>query len=147
MNTHPGAVPPALVQGLLTMAWVGVNTWVVLDLVLAVLEQIGIRGGMELKVVVALVIMAVQLGLALHGFYAIRAFEKYTVPLTIAVMVVMTGVALARTQLDRSAATADTPGEKLTAITQLVTAIGVGWGLTWIPYGKFNTRGLVSLAG
>ncbi len=135
-----GAVLPALVQGLLTMAWVGVNTWVVLDLVLAVLEQIGIKGGMELKVVVALVIMAVQLALALYGFYAIRAFEKYTVPLTIAVMVVMTVVALGRTHLDWTIATVHTPREKLTAITQLVTAIGVGWGLTWIPYAADYSR-------
>ncbi|WP_454198648.1 purine-cytosine permease family protein [Nocardia sp. Marseille-Q1738] len=135
-----GAVLPALVQGLLTMAWVGVNTWVVLDLVLAVLEQIGVRGGMELKVVVAAVIMVVQLALALYGFYAIRTFEKYTVPLTIAVMVAMTVVALARTHLDWTRAAAETPGEKFTAITQLVTAIGVGWGLTWIPYAADYSR-------
>ncbi|MFE7798551.1 purine-cytosine permease family protein [Nocardia sp. NPDC057440] len=135
-----GAALPALVQGLLTMAWVGVNTWVVLDLVLAVLEQIGIRGGMELKVVVAAVIMVIQLALALYGFYAIRTFEKYTVPVTIAVMVAMTVVALARTHLDWTAAPAATPGGKLTAITQLVTAIGVGWGLTWIPYAADYSR-------
>lgn len=135
-----GAALPALVQGLLTMAWVGVNTWVVLDLVLAVLDQLGIHGGLGLKILVAVVIMGVQLGLALYGFYAIRAFEKYSVPLTIAVMLVMTVVALARTQLDWSTATADTPAEKLTAATQLVTAIGVGWGLTWIPYAADYSR-------
>lgn len=135
-----GAALPAIVQGLLTMAWVGVNSWVVLDLVLAVLEQIGIRGGLGLKIAVAAVIMAVQLALALYGFYAIRAFEKYTVPLTVAVMMVMTVVALARTHLDWSPAKADTPAEKLTAITQLVTAIGVGWGLTWIPYAADYSR-------
>lgn len=135
-----GAVLPALVQGLLTMAWVGVNTWVVLDLVLAVLEEIGIQGGMELKVVVATAIMVIQLALALYGFYAIRTFEKYTVPLTIAVMVAMTVVALARTHLDWTAAAAPTPGQKLTAVTQLITAIGVGWGLTWIPYAADYSR-------
>ncbi|WP_406230752.1 purine-cytosine permease family protein [Nocardia sp. NBC_01009] len=135
-----GAVLPALVQGLLTMAWVGVNTWVVLDLVLAVLEEIGIRGGMELKVLVATAIMMIQLALALYGFYAIRTFEKYTVPLTIAVMVAMTVVALARTHLDWTAAAAPTPGQKLTAVTQLITAIGVGWGLTWIPYAADYSR-------
>lgn len=135
-----GAALPALVQGLLTMAWVGVNTWVVLDLVLAVLDQLGVSGGLGLKIVVAAAIMAVQLGLALYGFYAIRTFEKYSVPLTIAVMLVMTVVALARTHLDWSLATADTPGEKLTAATQLITAIGVGWGLTWIPYAADYSR-------
>ncbi|WP_433207932.1 cytosine permease [Nocardia sp. CA-107356] len=135
-----GAVLPAVVQGLLTMAWVGVNTWVVLDLVLAVLDQLGVRGGMELKVIVAAAIMAVQLAIALYGFYAIRTFEKYTVPLTIAVMMVMTVVALGRTHLDWTVSAADSPGAKLTAITQLVTAIGVGWGLTWIPYAADYSR-------
>ncbi|MFB8006042.1 purine-cytosine permease family protein [Nocardia sp. NPDC056000] len=135
-----GAALPALVQGLLTMAWVGVNTWVVLDLVLAVLDQLGISGGLGLRIVVAAVIMVVQLGLALYGFYAIRTFEKYTVPLTIAVMVVMTVLALGRTQLNWSTAVTDTPGEKLTAITQLITAIGIGWGLTWIPYAADYSR-------
>ena len=37
-----------------------------------------------LDFVVAAAIMGIQLGLALYGFYAIRSFEKYTVPVTVA---------------------------------------------------------------
>ena len=37
-----GAYMPGVAQLLLTMGWVGVNTWVVLDLVLGVLDKIGI---------------------------------------------------------------------------------------------------------
>ena len=48
-----GAIVPGVVQFFLTMGWVGVNTWVVLDLVLAVLGGVryhrrhvaGVRGG------------------------------------------------------------------------------------------------------
>ncbi len=127
-------------QGLLTMAWVGVNTWVVLDLVLAVLEQLGITGGRGLEYLVAAVIMVVQLGLALYGFYAIRTFEKYTVPATVVVMVIMTVLALAGTEVDWTGRTAITPGEKLTAVTQLLTAIGIGWGISWIPYSADYSR-------
>src|SRR5690606_34641619 len=58
-----GAIVPGVVQGLLAMGWVGVNTWVVLDLVIAILAQLGIHGGLGLKYLVAGVIMAVQLGL------------------------------------------------------------------------------------
>ena len=81
-----------------------------------------------------------QLGLALYGFYAIRSFEKYTVPATVVVMAVMTVVAMShRRQLDLPARR-PTPGDKVTAITQLLTAIGIGWGLTWIPYASDYSR-------
>jgi NCS1 family nucleobase:cation symporter-1 len=110
-----GAIVPGLIQCLLTMAWVGVNTWVVLDLVLAVLGKLGIHGGAGLEYVVAAAIMLVQLALALYGFYAIRTFEKYTVPLTVLVMAIMTVLALSRTDLHWTAATASTPADKLSS--------------------------------
>ena len=136
-----GAVIPGVVQFFLTMGWVGVNTWVVLDLVMAILAEVGVTGGVWLDFVVASSIMAVQLGLALYGFYAIRSFEKYTVPATVLVMAAMTAMAIATTDVNWSmAGTALEPGEKFTAITQLLTAIGIGWGLTWIPYASDYSR-------
>ena len=135
-----GAIIPGIVQCLLTMAWVGVNTWVVLDLVMAVLAKLGVHGGVLLEYLVAAVIMVVQLALALYGFYAIRTFEKYTVPATVLVMAVMTVLALSRADLHWTAATAVSPGDKLTAATQLMTAIGIGWGLTWLPYSADYSR-------
>ncbi|MFF0307391.1 cytosine permease [Streptosporangium sp. NPDC004379] len=135
-----GAVVPGLVQGLLTMGWVGVNTWVVLDLVMAILQRFGVEGGAGLKYGVAAIIMAVQLGLALYGFYAIRTFEKYTVPITVLIMVIMTVIALSRTTLDWTATTAVTPVSKVTAVTQLLTAIGIGWGISWLPYSADYSR-------
>ncbi|MFB9902843.1 cytosine permease [Allokutzneria oryzae] len=135
-----GAVVPGVVQGLLTMAWVGVNTWVVLDLMLAVLRQLGVEGGPWLKYVVAAVIMIAQLWLALYGFYAIRTFEKYTVPATVLVMAVMTVLALSQAKLDWTAAAATTVPDKVTAVTQLLTAIGVGWGISWVPYSADYSR-------
>ena len=136
-----GAVIPGVVQFFLTMGWVGVNTWVVLDLVMAILAEVGITGGVWLDFLVAASIMAVQLGLALYGFYAIRSFEKYTVPATVLVMAAMTAMAIATTDVNWSlAGTALAPGEKFTAVTQLLTAIGIGWGLTWIPYASDYSR-------
>ncbi|WP_226900010.1 purine-cytosine permease family protein [Nonomuraea phyllanthi] len=135
-----GAVVPGVVQGLLTMGWVGVNTWVVLDLVLAILAQLGVHGGTGLKYLVALVIMAAQLVLALYGFYAIRTFEKYTVPATVLVMAVMTVLAVAHADTDWTTAAAATTGSKVTAVTQLLTAIGIGWGISWLPYSADYSR-------
>ncbi|MBB4913210.1 cytosine permease [Streptosporangium saharense] len=135
-----GAVVPGVIQGLLAMGWVGVNTWVVLDLVLAVLARMGVEGGPVLRYLVAGLIMAVQLGLAVYGFYAIRTFEKYTVPLTVVVMVIMTVVALTQTKINWTHATAPDTGSRITAITQLLTAIGVGWGVSWLPYSADYSR-------
>lgn len=136
-----GAAVPGVVQFFLTMGWVGVNTWVVLDLVLAILAEVGVTGGAWLDFLVAAGIMAVQLGLALYGFYAIRSFEKYTVPATVVVMALMTVMAIVTTDVNWSlAGTALAPGEKVTAVTQLLTAIGIGWGLTWIPYASDYSR-------
>jgi NCS1 nucleoside transporter family len=135
-----GAVVPGLVQGLLTMGWVGVNTWVVLDLVIEILGQMGVHGGTGLRYVVAALIMAAQLALALYGFYAIRTFEKYTVPATVLVMLAMTVLALSQAEPNWTAATASTAGDKFTAVTQLLTAIGIGWGISWVPYSADYSR-------
>jgi nucleobase:cation symporter-1, NCS1 family len=135
-----GSIVPGVVQFLLTMGWVGVNTWVVLDLVLAVLAEFGVTGGVWLEFAVASAIMAIQLALALYGFYAIRSFEKYTVPATVLVMAVMTVLALVTTDVSWSSGTTADPGAKFTAITQLLTAIGIGWGITWIPYASDYSR-------
>jgi nucleobase:cation symporter-1, NCS1 family len=136
-----GAAVPGVIQFLLTMGWVGVNTWVVLDLVTAILGQVGIVETVWLDVAVAAGIMAVQLGLALYGFYAIRSFEKYTVPATVLVMAVMTVLAIATTDVHwTGTGAASSSGDKVTAVTQLLTAIGIGWGLTWIPYASDYSR-------
>ena len=136
-----GSVVPGVMQFLLTMGWVGVNTWVVLDLVLAILKELGVGDAPWLDFVVAAAIMGIQLGLALYGFYAIRSFEKYTVPVTVLVMAGMTVLAMVTTDVDWSkSGTAVGAGDKFTAVTQLLTAIGIGWGLTWIPYASDYSR-------
>lgn len=135
-----GAAIPGIIQGLLTMAWVGVNTWVVLDLAMAILDKLGVTGGTGLKYAVAAVIMLLQLGLALYGFYAIRTFEKWTVPATVVVMAVMTVIALNETGVSWTTGGGLSGGDKVTAITQLLTAIGVGWGISWVPYSADYSR-------
>lgn len=61
-------------------------------------------------------------------------------PATALVMVVMTVLALGQTELSWTASTATDPGAKLTAVTQLLTAIGIGWGISWIPYSADYSR-------
>jgi NCS1 family nucleobase:cation symporter-1 len=134
-----GAYVPGVAQLLLTMGWVGVNTWVVLDLTLGVLAELGIEGGTGLKYVIGFVLMASQAVIAIYGFYLIRTFEKYTVPIAALIMVVMSVLAWTETDVVWNESTVS-GADKFTAITQLLTAIGVGWGISWLTYSSDYTR-------
>jgi NCS1 family nucleobase:cation symporter-1 len=134
-----GAYVPAVAQLLLTMGWVGVNTWVVLDLTLGVLDELGVSGGTGLKYAIGFALMALQAVIAIYGFYLIRTFEKYTVPVAALIMVVMSVLAWTKSDITWSHSTVH-GADKLTSISQLLTAIGIGWGISWFTYSSDYTR-------
>jgi NCS1 nucleoside transporter family len=135
-----GAYLPAVAQLLMTMGWLGVNTWVVLDLVLGIFKHMGYDNpGTGTKYAVGIAIMAVQVVIAIVGFYLIQAFEKYTVPVAAVIVIVMSILAWTKVDVVWTHSTAH-GADKLTAITQLLTAIGVGWGITWLTWSSDYTR-------
>ncbi len=134
-----GAYVPGIAQLLLTMGWLGVNTWIVIDLALGVLSELGFDGGTGTKYFLGFAIMAVQVVIAIYGYYLIRSFEKYTVPVAAAIMVVMTVLAATKVDIVWSTSTVS-GGEKFTAMTQLMTAIGIGWGISWLTYSADYSR-------
>jgi len=134
-----GAYLPTLMQVLMPMGWVATNTWIVLDLAIAALERMGITGGIELKYLIAVVVMVLQVGIAAWGFNAIKAFERYTMPVILLIMVVMT--VLAFIHVDVQWQTSRVHGiSKVSAISSLMTAIGIGWGISWLVYASDYTR-------
>ena len=138
-----GAYLPALMQGLLAVGWCAINTWIILDLVVALFDKIGIHGGDGLKIGVAIVIMAIQVWLAAIGFRAIARFERWTVPITILVLLAMTIVAWtsSKTNVDWGYAGGGLHGKSLwSSLTTLMTAIGIGWGITWFAYASDYSR-------
>ncbi|HEU5035673.1 MAG TPA: cytosine permease [Nocardioides sp.] len=136
-----GAYLPALMQGLLAVGWCAINTWIILDLVVALFDKLGVHGGDGFKIAVAIVIMAVQVWLAAIGFRAIARFERWTVPVTIAVLLVMTVVAWTKTDVHWDYAGGDLHGKALwSSMTGLMTAIGIGWGITWFAYASDYSR-------
>ncbi len=138
-----GAYLPALMQGLLAVGWCAINTWIILDLLLALFDKIGIHGGDGLKIVVSIVIMAIQVWLAAIGFRAIARFERWTVPVTLVVLLAMTIVAWtsSKTNVDWSYAGGDLHGKALwSSMSGLMTAIGIGWGITWFAYASDYSR-------
>lgn len=134
-----GAWLPTLMQVLMPMGWVAINTWIVLDLAAAALERMGIAGSIELKYVIAISVMLIQVGIATWGFHAIRYFERYTMPVVLAIMVVMTVLAFTHVDIRWHVATAHGIG-KLSAMSKLMTAIGIGWGISWLVYASDYTR-------
>jgi NCS1 family nucleobase:cation symporter-1 len=136
-----GAYLPAVMQGLLAVGWCAINTWIILDLVIALFDKIGIHGGDGLKIGVAVVIMAIQVWLAAIGFRAIARFERWTVPITLVVLLAMTIVAWTKTDVDWGYAGGELHGQDLwSSLTTLMTAIGIGWGITWFAYASDYSR-------
>lgn len=134
-----GAYLPTLMQVLMPLGWVAINTWVVLDLCVAALERMGISGGMELKYAVAIGVMVLQVTIAAWGFNAIRYFERYTMPVVMVIMAVMTIMAFVSVDIHWNVSTV-TGIPKISALTSLMTAIGVGWAIAWLVYASDYTR-------
>jgi purine-cytosine permease-like protein len=85
--------------------------------------------------------MAAQVLIGIYGFYAIRTFEKYTVPPTIAIMVLMSSLAWTRPGVvNWGLTTSLPPGAHLAMLTLLMTAIGVGWGISWVTWASDYSR-------
>lgn len=141
-----GGYVPAAVQALVCMGWCAVNTWIVLDLVMALLGRIGLvdpdNAAVGPRIAVAAVIMVIQVVIAWFGYRVITAFERWTVPPTIAVLVAMTGVAWIGLDVDWGYAGDPTltTGQHIAALSAVMTAIGIGWGITWFGYAGDYSR-------
>jgi toxin CptA len=142
-----GAYLPAAIQGLIATGWCAVNTWIILDLIMALFAKVGISGGTGMKIVVALFVMAAQVLIAAFGFRAIATFERWTVPVTLVVVLAMSIIAWTRTGVHWDWAGQHLTGSaRLSAMSTVMTAIGIGWGITWFAYAsdysRFVSRGM-----
>jgi toxin CptA len=137
-----GAYLPAAIQAALAVGWCAVNTWIILDLVTALLGQLGLVGpdapNIAAKIAVAALIMAIQVTVAWFGYRIIAAFERWTVPPTLAVLILMSAVAWFHLHIDWSyagpAGQVLQGAERITAMSAVMTVIGIGWGITWFTY-------------
>src|SRR5215469_1829402 len=136
-----GAYLPSLLVFLMTLGWIGVNTYFPVKIAVAILGQFGIVDTWVTNFVVVTVVMVIQVLIGIYGFYAIRTFEKYTVPVTAVIMLLMS--VLAWTQpgvVNWSHATTLTGSAHLAMLTLLMTAIGVGWGISWVTWASDYSR-------
>lgn len=139
---------PSAIQAVLAIGWCAVNTWIVLDLVVALLGKLGLvdpdAANHLWKIAIAAVVMGIQVAVSWFGYRAISTFERWTVPPTIAVLVAMSVIAWFFLDIDWSYA--GPPGEvlsgseRIAAMTAVMTAIGIGWGITWCTYAADYSR-------
>src|SRR5262247_10898 len=146
-----GAYLPSALMFLMTLGWIGVNTYFPVKIAVAILGQFGIGDTWLTNLVVVTAVMVIQVLIGLYGFYAIRTFEKYTVPVTAAIMVLMSILAWTQPGVVNWGLTSTlAPAAHLAMITLLMTAIGVGWGISWVTwasdYSRFVPRTVSSAA-
>jgi purine-cytosine permease-like protein len=86
--------------------------------------------------------MVVQVVIAWFGYRVIAAFERWTVPPTVAILVAMTAVAWFGLDVDWGYAVDATltTGAHIAALSAVMTAIGIGWGITWFGYAGDYSR-------
>jgi hypothetical protein len=126
---------------LMTLGWIGVNTYFPVKISVAILSQFGIPDTWIVNFIVMTVVMVVQVLIGIYGFYAIRTFEKYTVPATVAIMVLMSVLAWSRPGVvNWNLTTSLPPGAHLAMLSLLMTAIGVGWGISWVTWASDYSR-------
>jgi len=136
-----GAYLPSLLMFLMTLGWVGVNTYFPVKIAVAILGQFGISDTWLTNLVVITVVMVLQVLIGVYGFYAIRTFEKYTVPVTAAIMVLMSVLAWTQPGVVNWSLTSPLPpGAHLAMVSLLMTAIGVGWGISWVTWASDYSR-------
>ena len=92
-----GAYLPAALQGLLAVGWCAVNTWIILDLVVALIAKLGDQGGNRAEDRRRRGDHGPPGRLAAVGFRAIARFERWTVPVTLVVLLAMSVVAWTHT--------------------------------------------------
>ena len=136
-----GAYLPSLLTFLMTLGWIGVNTYFPVKIAVAILGQFGIGDTWLTNFVVVTVVMVIQVLIGIYGFYAIRTFEKYTVPVTVVIMLIMSILAWTRPGVvNWGHVTSLPPADHFARLTLLMTAIGVGWGISWVTWASDYSR-------
>jgi len=136
-----GAYLPSLLMFLMTLGWIGVNTYFPVKISMAILGQFGMPDSLLMTFIVITVVMVIQVVIGIYGFYAIRTFEKYTVPVTVAIMVLMSVLAWSQPGVvNWNLTTTLPPSAHLAMLTLLTTAIGVGWGISWVTWASDYSR-------
>jgi NCS1 nucleoside transporter family len=136
-----GAYLPSALMFLTALGWIGVSTYFSVKIAVAILGQFGISDTWLTNLTVITIVVVLQVLIGFYGFYAIRTFEKYTVPVTAAIMALMSFLAWSQPGVVNWGLTSTlAPDAHFAMLTLLMTAIGVGWGLSWVTWASDYSR-------
>lgn len=136
-----GAYLPSALMFLTALGWIGVSTYFPVKIAVAILGQFGIPATWLTNLIIITALMLLQVLIGVYGFYAIRTFEKYTAPLTAAIMVLMSLLAWTRPGIvNWGLSSTLASGAHFARLTLLMTAIGVGWGISWVTWASDYSR-------
>lgn len=143
-----GGYLPAGIQAVVTIGWCAINTYVILDLVMALFGKIGwvdaSLPNYSWKIGTAAFLMIAQVTVAWFGYRAIAAFERWTVPPTILILIAMSLFAWFGLHIDWGyagpAGHVLTGSARFAAMSSVMTVIGIGWGITWFTYAADYSR-------
>src|SRR5260370_9956283 len=132
---------PSAVMFLMPLGWIGVNTYFPVKIAVAILGQFGIPDTWLTNFLVVTVVMVIQVLIGIYGFYAIRTFEKYTVPVTVVIMALMSVLAWTRPGVVHWGLTSSLPPPAHFAmLTLLTTPIRAGWVISWVTWASDYSR-------
>ncbi len=135
-----GAYLIAIVQLLMCIGWIGVNSVFSIQAAIQLLGLAGIPDTTLTKLVVVLGIYAVQIAIGAYGYYAITKFERIGVPLTMGLMVVLTILVFASGRLNLGYAGRLSGPDQLGTMAAVFAAVGIGWGISWTTWAADYSR-------
>ncbi len=135
-----GAYLISILQLLMCIGWVGVNSVFSILSAIQILSMAGIPDTLVTKLLVTLLVYVVQVLVGAFGYYAISRFEKIGVPLTMALMALMTILVFASGKVNLAYAGKLSGLEQLGTMAAIFAAVGVGWGISWTTWASDYSR-------
>jgi NCS1 family nucleobase:cation symporter-1 len=128
-----GARILAVLLFLTTAGWFGVNSYFGVTAARSIAGEFGVRGGQGTDLVLLAVLTLLLVLVAVYGYRLITRYERVAfIGMGIALVIVAIG-ALSR-GVDWGHPASVHGAERFGAIAMLVTALGIGWGVSWTPF-------------
>jgi NCS1 family nucleobase:cation symporter-1 len=138
-----GARLLAVLLFITTAGWFGVNSYFGVTAARSMAAQFGVPGGPGTDVLLLALLTALLVLVAVFGYRIITKYERIAfIGMGISLVIVAIGAFSGGIDWGHQATVHG--AERIGAITVLVTALGVGWGVSWTPFahdfGRFVRR-------
>ncbi len=130
----------SVLQLLMCIGWVGVNSVFSILSALQILAMAGVPDTFLTKLGVTLLVYVVQVLVGAFGYYAISRFEKVGVPLTMILMALMTVLVLMSGKINVGYAGRLAGLEQWGMIAVIFASVGIGWGISWTTWSSDYSR-------